>query len=118
MENRVTNVLKNLRDEKEISSEQYKDLSPSGSRPGIMYGLVKVHKIITDGLPSFKPILSAIATPIYKLAKFLVRILEPLTTNEYTIKDSLTFSEELQSFDSKLVMASFDIDSLFTNIPL
>ena len=39
MENRVTDVLKNLRDKKEISMEQYKDLSPSGSRPRIMYCL-------------------------------------------------------------------------------
>ena len=59
-----------------------------------------------------------IGTPTYKLAKFLVPILEPLTTNDYTIKDSFTFAEELQSFDSKLVMVSFDIESLFTNIPL
>ena len=41
-----------------------------------------------------------------------------LTTNEYTIKDSFTFAKEPQSFDSKLVMASFNIESLFTNIPL
>ena len=45
-------------------------------------------------------------------------MLEPLTTNEYTIKDSFTFAEKLQSFDSKLTMGSFDIKSLFTNIPL
>ena len=45
-------------------------------------------------------------------------MLEPLTTNEYTINDSFTFAEELQSFDSKLVMASFDIESIFINIPL
>ena len=114
MESRVTDVLKNLRDKKEISIEQYKDLSPSGSRPGIMYGLAKVHKIVRDGLPSFRSILSAIGTPTCKLAKFLVPILEPLTTNEYTIKDSFTFAEELQSFDSKLVMASFDIESQLT----
>ena len=31
MENRVTDVVKNLRDKKEISIEQYKDLSSSGS---------------------------------------------------------------------------------------
>ena len=31
MENRVTDVLKNLRDKKEISSEQYKDLSLQSS---------------------------------------------------------------------------------------
>ena len=109
MENRVTDILKNLRDKKEISIKQYNNLSPSGSRPGIMYGLAKVHETVTDDLLSFRPILSAIGTPTYKLAKFLVPILEPLTTNEYTIKDSFTFAEELQSFDSKLVMASFDI---------
>ena len=118
MESRETDVLKNLRDKKEISIEQYKDFSPSGSRPGILYGLAKVHKIVTDDLPSFRPILSAIGTSTYKLAKFLVPVLEHLTTNEYTIKDSFTFAEELQSFDSKLVMASFDIESLFANISL
>ena len=63
-----------------------------------MYGLPKVHKIVTDGLPSFRPILSVIGTPTYKLAKFLVPIIEPLATNEYTIKDSFTFAEGLQSF--------------------
>ena len=36
MENEVTDVLKNLRDKREISIEQYKDLSPSGIRPGIL----------------------------------------------------------------------------------
>ena len=64
MEKRETDVLKNLRDKKEISSEQYKDLSSSGSRPGIMYGLATVHKIVTDGRPSFRPILSAIVNNI------------------------------------------------------
>ena len=45
-------------------------------------------------------------------------MLEPLATNECTIKHSFTFAGELQSFDSKLLMASFDRESLFTNIPL
>ena len=42
--------------------------------------------------------------------KTLVPILVLPTTNEYTIKGSFTFAEELQSFDSKLVIASFDIE--------
>ena len=83
-----------------------------------MNGLANVCKIITDGLPSFRAILSAIGTSTCKIAKFLILTLEPLTSNEYTIKDSFTFAEELQSFDAKLVMASFNIESLFTNIPL
>ena len=77
MGNRVSDLLKNLRDKIEVSIEQYKDLSPSGWRPGIMFGSAKVHKIVTDGLPSFRPILSAIGTPTYKLVKFLVPMLEP-----------------------------------------
>ena len=85
MENRVTDNLKNLRDKKEISIEQYKGLSPSGSKPGMMYGSAKVHKIATDGLPSFRPILSAIGTSTCKFTKFLVSMLQSLTTNGYTI---------------------------------
>ena len=69
-----------------------------------MYGLAKVRKIITDCLPSFRPILPAIGTPTYKVAKFLVPMLESITTNEYTIKDSFILAEELQSFDFKHVM--------------
>ena len=55
MKNRVTDVLKNIRDKKEISSEQHKDLSPSGSRNRIMHGLAKVHKIVTDGFHLLDP---------------------------------------------------------------
>ena len=91
-------------------------LHPVGSRPGILLGRAKIHKPIKDGVPPFCPILSDIGTPTYKLAKFFVPLLAPLTSNEYTIKDS--FAEELLSFDSNLVMASFDVESLFTNIPL
>ena len=116
---KILNHLINMENrKKEISIKQYKDLSTLGPSPGIMYGSAKVDKIVTHGFYGFRPILSAIDTPTYKLAKFLVPILEPLTANEYTIKDSFTSVEELQSFDSKLVMASFDIELLFTNIPL
>ena len=55
---------------------------------------------------------------IISKTKFFVPLLAPLTSSEYTIKDSFSFSEELLTFDSNLVMASFDIESLFTNISL
>ena len=45
-------------------------------------------------------------------------LLTPLALNEYTIKDSFSFAEELSNYDSNLVVASFDVESLFTNIPL
>ena len=83
-----------------------------------MHGNCKVHKQQVDGCPPFRPILSALQTPTYNLAKFLVPILNPLTKNEYTVKDSFQFAEEICEQDPTLSMGSLDIDSLFTNIPL
>ena len=68
--------------------------------------------------PKFQPILSAINTPGYNLAKFLIHKLEPLTHNEFTIKDSFSFAKEITTYDSSLYMASLDVESLLTIIPL
>ena len=62
--------------------------------------------------------MSAIGTPTYKLAQFFVPLLEPLTYNQYTIKDSFSFCEQLKHFNTNLIMAHFEVESLFTNIPL
>ena len=118
MENRIIDVLKKLKKKKIISENKYEDLYPVGSRPGILYDRAKIHKPIKDGVPSFRPILSAIGTSTYKLSNFFVPLLTPLTLNEYTIEDSFSFVEEFSNYDSNLVMASFDVESLFTNIPL
>ena len=71
-----------------------------------------------DNCPSFCPILSAIGTPTHDLAKFLVPILKPLTENEYTVHDSFSFASEVSKYNSKKLMASLDVESLLTNIPL
>ena len=73
--------------------------------------------LIADNLPKFRPILFAINTLGYNLVKFVMTILEPLTHNEFTIKDSLSFSKEITTYDSSMSMASLDVESLFTNIP-
>jgi len=59
----------------------------SGSRPGFMYGLPKVHK---PGIP-LRPIISSIGTFSYNLGKFLVQVIQPLTFNEYTLSNSSNF---------------------------
>ena len=101
-----------------MSKELHKFVKPVGTRPGIMYGNCKVHKQQVDGCPPFQPILSALQAPAYNLAKFLVPILNPLTKNEHTVKDSFQFVEEICEQDLTLSMGSLDVDSLFTNIPL
>ena len=80
MEKRIIRLLKSLEDRGEISGKEKNDLYPSGSKPGVLYGLIKIHKALEDGIPSFRPILSAIGTPKYKLAKFCDQLLKPLTS--------------------------------------
>ena len=110
MENKIVELLKRLKEKQEISDKVHNELYPTGSKPDILYGLCKIHKSIVDGVTPFRPILSAIGTPTSKLAKCFVPLLEPLTCNQYTIKVSFSFFEELKHFNTNLIMASFDVE--------
>ena len=103
MENKMLNFSKDLKESKKylIKSTMYYTLQV---KPGILYGLCKICKSVVDGLHPFRPILTAIGTHIYKLAKFVVPLLEPLTYNQYTIKDLFLFCEELKHFNTNLIM--------------
>ena len=123
--NYIVNLEKNLKEhfkilekDNKISEDEFKSICPIGTRPGILYGQPKVHKTVINNIPQFRPILSAINTPVYKLAKYLVPILSPLTVDDYTVKDSFTFAKEVINFDHNLFMASLDVESLFTKIPV
>ena len=118
LEKRITSDLKLLKDKEIIDKATYKNIKPVGFRPDVLYGLGKVHKEVKNGLLPFRPILSAIGMPTYKLAKFLLSFVTPLTQNEYTITDTFNFAEEICKQDPDLYMTSLDVDSLFTNIPL
>ncbi|XP_069996772.1 uncharacterized protein [Penaeus vannamei] len=99
-----------------IGESTYNFLSTSGSQPGMLYGLPKVHR---PNIP-LRPIISSIGTFNYKTAKFLVPLISPLTTNKYTIENSTAFANEITSLglQQPITMASFDVESLFTNVPL
>ena len=78
-----------LKADNAISDELYK-LAPTGSRPGILYGLPKVHKPYV----SLRPTVSSINSHSFPLVKFLVPLLHPISTNQYTTHD-----------DNEIVMA-------------
>ena len=101
-----------------VPKEMRKFVKPVATRPGIMHRNCKVHKQQVDGLPSFRPSLSALKTSSFCLATFLVPILNSSTKNEYTVKEPLQFSEEICHQDPTLFIGSLDVDSLFTTIPL
>ena len=117
LEKKIRKPLKELYQLDIINKKTYDKLCPVGSHFGILYGLAKVHKQLIN-CPPFRPILLAIVTPTYNIAKFLIPIFKPLTTNDYMLKDTFEFSRDILNQNPNLFMASFDVDSLFTNIPL
>lgn len=115
---RITKMLHKLVKKGSMTNELYEELKPVGTQPSVLYGLGKVHKPLVNNIPKLRPILSAINTPTYKLSQYLNKIMKPFTTNKYTAKDSFLFTEDIRKQDSSKIMASLDVDSLFTNIPL
>ena len=83
-----------------------------------MVHICKVHKASVENCPPFRPILSAMNASTYKLAKILVPILKPLTTNEFTAEDSFHFAEEIIDQQPDFSMGHLDVKFLFTNISL
>ena len=99
-----------------LGPETIEKLTPSGSSPGKMYGLVKVHK---NNNPS-RPVVSMIGTPVYQLAKFLDAIIKPDIPQTYMFKSNKQFLDRINNFqfDANQKLISFDVSSLFTNVPL
>ena len=83
-----------------------------------MYGSSKIHKPLVNDFPKLIPILSALNTGTYKWTQFFVPLLPHLTSNQFTLKDSFEFAKIVCEQDAGLFMASLDVDSLFTNVPL
>ena len=83
-----------------LTEQQYKKVKAVGRNPGILYALCKVHQAVVDVCLPFRHILSAIGTPTYKLAKCLVPKLASITANEFSVKGSFCFPEEIVNQNS------------------
>ena len=118
IETRVRNYLRDKVYKKNLIFEEvYKSLYPNGSHIGILYGLPKCHK---SGVP-VRPICSAVGTATYDLGKFVANIIKPAAVNKHGTDLDNTFQFVDQIKEQNLtdhVMVSFDVCSLFTNIPL
>ena len=83
-------------------------------RPGYAYGNVKTHKKDNP----LRPIISQIPSPTYKLAKSINSIIAPYIPDQYSLKSSDDFIDLLQENDNAGMLASLDVESLFTNVPI
>ena len=93
---------------------------PSGSAPARIYGTPKMHKSpLVIHFLNFCPIVSSIGTFNYNLDRFLCDLLSPLVPNDYSCKDNFSFVSQIKNANlSKKFLVSYDVTSLFTNIPL
>ena len=81
---------------------------PVGCCPGILYGQPEVHKAVINNYSSFTPILDAINTSSYKLAKFTIK--------EYFVRDSFVLAKEITMTDCNYFIAKFNVENLFTKV--
>ena len=116
MEDKINNFLKRIKKSDVINDDEYRYLYVSGSSPAILYGSPKVHKA---NMP-LRPILAAFSTASYRLAKFIIPAFNPYVENEFTLKNSYAFMDVLKEkvFPTTAFLTSFDVTSLFTNIPI
>ena len=99
-----------------MTDNEYKRLYPNGSHIGVLNGLPKVHK---PNVPT-RPICSMVGTSTYELGKYIADIIKPAATSSLGTDPTNTFQyvEQIGREDlSDVHMISFDVKSLFTNIP-
>ena len=119
-EGQLQRFLRKLKNNGLFNETEYKKVYPVGSSFGRIYGLPKTHKLKcpTDKL-KLRPIISSIGTYNYGIAKYLTAKLSPYIPSSHSIKDSFTFVQVVSELNtSGKYLVSFDVESLFTNIPL
>ena len=92
----------------------------SGSAPVHIYRTPKLHKFFSgNSFPKLCLVVSCIGTFNNNLAGFLCDLLSPLVPNNYFCKNTFSFVSQMKNANlSKKFLASYDVTSLFTNIPL
>ena len=112
--------LRKLKQKNFFNEIESNKLYPSFSAPARIYGTPKTHKFSSsDSFPKLRPIVSSIGTFNYNLARFLCDLLSPLVPNDYSCKDAFSFVSEIKNANlSVKFLVSYDVTSLFTNIPL
>ncbi|MEL6802794.1 MAG: reverse transcriptase domain-containing protein, partial [Bacteroidota bacterium] len=118
IESKLQRLLLKLHKDDQLSQQEYETVRPTGSQRPRLYGLPKVHK---TSIP-LRPILSMVGSAYHNLAKWLNKAIEPVQAyySENCISDSFTFSRMIRGTDkaADYYMCSFDVSSLFTNVPL
>nr|XP_006811186.1 PREDICTED: uncharacterized protein LOC102804718 [Saccoglossus kowalevskii] len=114
----IRGAIENELVENNITKQQRYFLVCNNPSPGKFYMLPKIHK---EG-SHFRPIISTINHPTQKISEFVDHYLQPLVTSlESHIKDTTHFLQKLNNLGQiprGSHMGTFDVTSLYTNIPI
>lgn len=117
VQSKVNNLVTSWFKRNLIPKELKNKLNCHNGHAPYIYGLPKLHK---TGIP-LRPIVSNIQSPTYNLSKYLSNILSNLLgKNEFYIKNSWDFCEFIKNknIPQGHTIVSFDVVSLYTNIPI
>ena len=118
IEEELAEYLNLLLERNEMSQTDHDSSVPKGSSRPRMYGLPKIHK---STIP-LRPILSMSGSPQYRVSVWLCKLLQSVLSlySVHCVRDTFDFVELLSelSVPSEGCLCSFDVVSLFTNVPL
>lgn len=116
LQTNVNKSVKLLYDKKIIPFELKQKLSIHNSRSPNIYGLIKLHKHNNP----IRPIVNFTRSPTYELSKFISEIIGKIVgKSNFHVKDSWDFANSITNITvpEDHCLVSFDVTSLYTNIP-
>ena len=122
----VTMLFKKLLKEIEITKAEFDLMRSKNTKPSTIHGLKKIRKEFLS-IPKFWPIIDTTRISQCLVGKYLASLLYPVTTNEFSLKDSFDTANRIKAIPSYFFhifikngyqYVSFDTESLFTNNPI
>ena len=119
-EGQLQRYLRELKNKQFLDDATYERIYQSDSQRSRLYGTSKVHKIKSNSeVPSFRLIVSSIGSFNYNISRFLCDMPTPFVLTDYCTLNLFSFVKEYQELSvSHYFMVSYDVFSMFTNIPL
>ena len=102
-----------------FEESEYKKLYPTGSRPGLFYGTPKVHKLQQQQQQqrleelTMRPIISNIVAATYEIAKYLNKLLTPLSKLDYNI---LNTEDLIRRLREETIPAGYKMISFYVKV--
>ena len=114
-QDRINEALKNLESEGKISEELLEEMKSKGGQPPRLYGLAKVHKNVIP----MRPVLSMPGSPYYNIAETVTKWLSvvPESKSQCSSQKIANQLKDIELEDGE-EQVSFDVVSLYTNVPV